>query len=84
MGHTPLIHADSPEARDKFLHGAARRVAPITIDELREIREHFHPPSRGGHPNPSVLAHSALVFGPLGVHYALNGLVDHLEDEGAG
>jgi predicted transcriptional regulator len=27
-----------------ILLGAARRVAPITIDELREIREHFHPP----------------------------------------
>jgi hypothetical protein len=28
--------------------------------------------------------HSALVFGPVGVHNALNGLVDHVEDEGAG
>jgi predicted transcriptional regulator len=27
-----------------ILLGAARRVDPITIDELREIREHFHPP----------------------------------------
>lgn len=27
-----------------ILLGAARRVAPITIEELREIREHFHPP----------------------------------------
>jgi hypothetical protein len=28
--------------------------------------------------------HSALVFGPVGVHNALNGLVDLVEDEGAG
>jgi predicted transcriptional regulator len=27
-----------------ILLGATRRVTPITIDELREIREHFHPP----------------------------------------
>jgi predicted transcriptional regulator len=27
-----------------ILLGAARRVAPIRIDQLREIREHFHPP----------------------------------------
>jgi hypothetical protein len=28
--------------------------------------------------------HSALVFGPVGAHNAFNGLVDLVEDEGAG
>jgi hypothetical protein len=38
------------------------------------------PTERLSRPSP----HSALVFGPIGVHHALNGLVDLVEDEGAG
>jgi hypothetical protein len=31
-----------------------------------------------------ITPHSALVFGPVGVHNAINGLVDLVEDEDAG
>jgi hypothetical protein len=48
------------------------------------------PPSEPGGSSAKAAAggrdtpHSALVFGPVGVHNALNGLVDLVEDEGAG